>query len=61
MGEIGGNDYNYAFFVGGNIKQLKASVPFVVEAITQATSVCNIHKYLYYLNNKVFFYTQAIV
>ncbi|VVA36084.1 PREDICTED: GDSL [Prunus dulcis] len=38
VGEIGGNDYNYAFFVGGNIKQLKASVPFVVEAITQATS-----------------------
>lgn len=42
MGEIGGNDYNYAFFVGGNIKQLKASVPYVVGAITNATSVCHI-------------------
>ncbi|TXG47540.1 hypothetical protein EZV62_026834 [Acer yangbiense] len=38
VGEIGGNDYNYAAFVGGNIKQLRASVPLVVEAITNATS-----------------------
>ncbi|PRQ29106.1 putative sinapine esterase [Rosa chinensis] len=37
VGEIGGNDYNYAFFVGGSIKQLKASVPLVVDAITKAT------------------------
>lgn len=39
MGEIGGNDYNYAFFVGGNIKQLRASVPLVVQAITGAVTV----------------------
>ncbi|KAJ6766976.1 ZINC FINGER FYVE DOMAIN CONTAINING PROTEIN [Salix purpurea] len=38
VGEIGGNDYNYAYFVGGSIKQLRASVPLVVEAITKATS-----------------------
>lgn len=39
VGEIGGNDYNYAYFVGGNIKQVKGSVPLVVEAITKAVSV----------------------
>lgn len=45
MGEIGGNDYNYAFFVGESIKQLKASVPLVVDAITKATRVCHINIY----------------
>lgn len=39
VGEIGGNDYNYAFIVGGSIKQVRAAVPPVVEAITRATSV----------------------
>ncbi|KAA8519684.1 hypothetical protein F0562_013871 [Nyssa sinensis] len=39
VGEIGGNDYNYGFFVGGSIKQLKLVVPLVVEAITAATSM----------------------
>ncbi|PIN18847.1 Sinapine esterase [Handroanthus impetiginosus] len=39
VGEIGGNDYNYPFFVGGTINQLKAMVPLVVETITKATSV----------------------
>ncbi|KAJ7968682.1 GDSL esterase/lipase [Quillaja saponaria] len=39
VGEIGGNDYNYNFFAGGNITQLIATVPLVVEAITKATSV----------------------
>ncbi|XP_062162707.1 GDSL esterase/lipase At5g45910-like [Alnus glutinosa] len=38
VGEIGGNDYNYAFFLGGSIKQLKAAVPLVVGAITRAAS-----------------------
>ncbi|GAV57359.1 Lipase_GDSL domain-containing protein [Cephalotus follicularis] len=38
VGEIGGNDYNYPFFVGGSIKQLRNSVPLVVGAITKATS-----------------------
>ena len=42
VGEIGGNDYNYAAFVGGNVSQLLAYVPLVVEAITNATSVCHI-------------------
>lgn len=39
MGEIGGNDYNYPFFVGGTINQLKAMVPLVVQTIVAATSV----------------------
>lgn len=42
MGEIGGNDYNYAFFVGGSIKELRAVVPLVVDAITRATGVSSI-------------------
>ncbi|CAI9087319.1 OLC1v1021365C1 [Oldenlandia corymbosa var. corymbosa] len=33
VGEIGGNDYNYPFFVGGTIKQVKAMVPLVVGAV----------------------------
>ncbi|KAH9797276.1 Lipase GDSL domain-containing protein [Citrus sinensis] len=37
VGEIGGNDYNYRAFVGGSINQLRASVPLVVKAITNAT------------------------
>ncbi|KAI3456177.1 hypothetical protein Pfo_012840 [Paulownia fortunei] len=39
VGEIGGNDYNYPFFVGGTITQLKAMVPVVVETIAAATSM----------------------
>ena len=39
MGEIGGNDYNFPFFIGGSIEQLQAMVPLVVEAIVAATSV----------------------
>ncbi|KAL0407411.1 UNVERIFIED_CONTAM: GDSL esterase/lipase [Sesamum latifolium] len=38
VGEIGGNDYNYPFFAGGTIQQLKALVPLVVETIANATS-----------------------
>lgn len=39
VGEIGGNDYNYAFFFGGTIRQVEALVPAVVDAITKAISV----------------------
>ena len=42
VGEIGGNDYNYAFFVGASIKKLRAFVPVVVDAITKATSVSSL-------------------
>lgn len=47
VGEIGGNDYNYAA-IAGNITQLQATVPPVVEAITAAINV--------YLTSKFFFY-----
>ncbi|KAL3617051.1 hypothetical protein CASFOL_039445 [Castilleja foliolosa] len=39
VGEIGGNDYNYLFFVGENITQLKPMVPLVVQAIATTTSM----------------------
>ncbi|KAJ8761073.1 hypothetical protein K2173_000752 [Erythroxylum novogranatense] len=39
VGEIGGNDYNYAAFIGQSIKQLRTLVPLVVEAIMNATSI----------------------
>ncbi|KAK6932659.1 GDSL lipase/esterase, partial [Dillenia turbinata] len=39
VGEIGGNDYNYLFFAGATIKQLKALVPLVVQAIVGAISM----------------------
>ncbi|XP_027338703.1 GDSL esterase/lipase At5g45910-like [Abrus precatorius] len=37
VGEIGGNDYNYAAFAG-NISELRASVPPVIETITMTIS-----------------------
>lgn len=39
VGEIGGNDYNYAFFQGKTIKEIKAMVPEVVQAIKDAVKV----------------------
>jgi len=39
MGEIGGNDYNYAFFVGKNIEEIKELVPLVIETISSAITV----------------------
>lgn len=38
MGEIGGNDYNYPFFLGGTMEKLRAEVPLVVESIIAATT-----------------------
>ncbi|TYI45032.1 hypothetical protein E1A91_D13G007300v1 [Gossypium mustelinum] len=37
VGEIGGNDYNYAFWQGKTIEEVKTMVPEVVETIKQAT------------------------
>ncbi|GAB4831384.1 hypothetical protein Ancab_005395 [Ancistrocladus abbreviatus] len=39
VGEIGGNDYNYASFARQNITQLEAVVPLVVGAISGAISM----------------------
>jgi len=41
VGEIGGNDYNYAAFAG-DITHLPALVPLVVNTITKAIEVCYI-------------------
>ncbi|XP_058092683.1 GDSL esterase/lipase At5g45910-like [Magnolia sinica] len=38
MGEIGGNDYNYALLQGTSIEEVQTFVPKVVEAIESATS-----------------------
>ncbi|XP_047333244.1 GDSL esterase/lipase At5g45910-like [Impatiens glandulifera] len=39
VGEIGGNDYNYPFFLGQSIKDLEAIVPLVVGSIVAATKM----------------------
>lgn len=39
MGEIGGNDYNYAFFKGKTLDDAKTYVPTVAGAVTDATEV----------------------
>lgn len=39
VGEIGGNDYNYAFFQGKSIDELKSMVSDVVKAIKEAVMV----------------------
>ncbi|KAL1204592.1 GDSL esterase/lipase [Cardamine amara subsp. amara] len=36
MGEIGGNDYNYGFFLGKNIEEIKELVPLVITKISSA-------------------------
>ena len=39
MGEIGGNEFNYAFFGGMSIEEAKNLVPEVVQTIMNATRV----------------------
>ena len=39
MGEIGGNDYNYALFQGKTIQEAKHMVPDVVRTIKSAVEV----------------------
>lgn len=41
MGEIGGNDYNYALFEGKTVAEVKNMVPGVVQTIIDATRVCD--------------------
>ncbi|KAJ0229385.1 GDSL esterase/lipase [Hirschfeldia incana] len=36
MGEIGGNDYNYPFFEGKSIKEIKELTPLIIKAISEA-------------------------
>ena len=39
VGEIGGNDYNYALFQGKTIEEVQNIVPDVVRAIKEAVRV----------------------
>lgn len=39
VGEIGGNDYNYALFQGKGIEEVKSLVPSIVQAIVNAVRV----------------------
>ena len=39
VGEIGGNDYNYAIFQGKTMKELMNMVPNVVDAIMDGVRV----------------------
>lgn len=39
VGEIGGNDYNYALFQGKTTDEVKKMVPQVVQAIKDAAKV----------------------
>ena len=45
MGEIGGNDYNYAFFQATSINQAKNYVPQVVQSIIDAAKVTQFHAF----------------
>ena len=45
MGEIGGNDYNYAFFQEASINQAMNYVPQVVQAIIDAAKVKRFHAF----------------
>ncbi|OMO72711.1 Lipase, GDSL [Corchorus olitorius] len=38
MGEIGGNDYNYAFLQGKKVEEIREFVPLVVNTITSAVN-----------------------
>ncbi|KAI6705355.1 hypothetical protein NL676_008317 [Syzygium grande] len=39
MGEIGGNDYNYPFFMGSDLEEIQELVPLVLEEIVLAINV----------------------
>lgn len=51
VGEIGGNDYNYAFFQKRSIEAVKAYVPLVVKSIMDvAKASCNAFMFVCTLN-----------
>jgi hypothetical protein len=39
MGEIGGNDYNYPFFLLRSIEEIQTFVPLVIKAMASAIKV----------------------
>ena len=68
VGEIGGNDYNYALLGGKTMEEIKDIVPDVVQAITDAVRVRNFPKSYYisifskaYLNHSLLISSNIIV
>lgn len=60
VGEIGGNDYNYAFFGKKPIQEVATIVPYVVGSIITAAKVINfIHIYVY-SHNIYFSYNKFV-
>lgn len=55
MGEIGGNDYNYALFEGKTVAEVKNMVPRVVQTIMDATKVCESKLFTCYIKFKLNF------
>ena len=51
VGEIGGNDYNYALFQGKTIEEVESMVPDVVRAIKEAVRVSFSYKPVYSLTS----------
>lgn len=48
VGEIGGNDYNYAFFTNKNVSDVAKLIPDVVQTIIDAAKVL----YIRYLHTR---------
>lgn len=49
MGEIGGNDYNYPFFEGKSINEIKELVPLIIKTISSAIVVTYHYFSLFYV------------
>lgn len=61
MGEIGVNDYNYAFLAGKHINEIELLVPLVIDSIISAVKVRSLSKHtLYALNNVLKFVCTKI-
>lgn len=48
VGEIGGNDYNYALFRGNSLEEVTLLVPDVVQAIKEAVKVSSLFLISYF-------------
>ena len=59
VGEIGGNDYNFALFQGKTVEEVRDMVPEVLQAIKDAVTVSFLNKqnkFLLFYLCKVIFY-----
>ncbi len=63
MGEIGGNDYNFALFQGKTVEEVRDMVPEVLQAIKDAVTVSFLskqNKFLLFYLCKVIFYDYSL-